>query len=145
MTDLPMGLMLLLVGLGVPRTVLADLDIVPPESGLLYYFLALMPFAAWLSVAFVRRSRRPFRDFLMVGVLYGLSLVVIHQVLWSAGPSLGHNPPASAVEFADRFSGGWRDIALRGYTSVIAMIIGIGSGLVVSAVAVGSKLWRSRR
>jgi hypothetical protein len=145
MTDLPTKLMALLIALGVPRTVLADLDIVPPESGLLYYFLALMPFAAWLAVAIVRRSRRPFRDHLMVGVLYGLSLVVIHQVLWGVGPSLGHNPPASAVEFADQFSGGWRDLALRGYTSGIAMIIGIGSGFVVGVVAVGSKLWRSTR
>jgi hypothetical protein len=145
MTDLPMKLVALLIAVGIPRTVLADLDIVAPESGLLYYFLALLPFVVWLAVAIVRRSRRPFRDHLMVGVLYGLSLVVIHQVLWTAGPSLGHNPPASAVEFAEQFSGGWQDIALRAYTSGIAMIIGIGSGLVIGAVAVGSKLWRSRR
>lgn len=62
-----------------------------------------MPFAVWLAVTVVRGSRRPFRDFLMVGVLYGLSLVIIHQVLWTAGPSLRHNPPASAGEFADQF------------------------------------------
>jgi hypothetical protein len=145
MTDMPTRLLLLLVALGVPRTVLADLNIVPPESGLLYYFLALTPFGVWLAVALGRRSRRPFADFLMVGVLYGLSLLIIHQVLWGVGPSLGHNPPASAVEFADQFSAGWRDFALRGYTSGIAMIIGIGSGLVAGIVAVGSHVWRSKR
>jgi hypothetical protein len=88
-TDMPIWLMLVLVALGLPRTVLADLDIVAPESGLLYYIVALAPFAAWLVVAILRTSRRPFADFLILGVLYGLSLVVVHQALWTVGPSLG--------------------------------------------------------
>ncbi|MFU8854823.1 hypothetical protein ACNAW0_28220 [Micromonospora sp. SL1-18] len=145
LTDMPAWLALLLVALGVPRTVLADLDIVAPESGLLYYILALTPFAVWLGVALARRSRRPFMDFVIVGALYGLSLVVIHQVLWGVGPSLGHNPPANAVEFADHFAGGWRDLALRAYTSGIAMVIGIGSGLIAGLVALGANAWRSKR
>ncbi|MFU8876235.1 hypothetical protein [Micromonospora sp. SL4-19] len=145
LTDMPTWLALLLVALGVPRTVLADLDIVAPESGSLYYILALTPFAVWLGVALARRSRRPFMDFVIVGVLYGLSLVVIHQLLWGVGPSLGHNPPASAVEFADHFAGAWRDLALRAYTSGIAMAIGIGCGLITSLVALGANAWRSKR
>jgi hypothetical protein len=144
-TDLPIWVMLVLVGLGVPRTVLEDLDIVAPGSSLLYYVLALVPFAAWVAVAVVRRSRRPFLDFLMVGAVYGLSLIVVHQALWSAGPSLGHNPPASAVDFANRFSQQWHELALRVYTSGIAMMIGIGSGLVVGLVALGAHAWRSKR
>ena len=143
-TDMSTDLMLLMVALGTPRTILADLDVVAPESGLVYYFLALGPFAFWLAVGVARRNRRPFRDFLVVGTLYGLSLVVIHQVLWSVGPSLGHNPPASAIDFANHFGPGWRDLALRVYTSGIAMMIGIGSGVVVGFVAVGARLWRSK-
>lgn len=135
---------LLLVVLGLPRAVLADLGIVLPESGLLYYLLALTPFAAWLVVAGTRRSRRPFMDFLMVGVRYGLSLVAVHQALWDVGPSLGHDPPASAVAFADQFGPAWRDFALRCYTSGIAIAIGTGSGLVAGLVALGSRVWRSR-
>jgi hypothetical protein len=144
-TDMPAWLMLGLVGLGLPRTVLADLDIVPPESGLLYYVLALTPFALWLVVAVVRSSRRPLLDFLVLGVLYGLSLVLIHQVFWAVGPSLGHHPPESAVDFADQVGPAWRELALRAYTSGIAMVIGIGSGLVAAAVAVGARAWRSSR
>lgn len=144
-TDMPTWLMLGLVALGLPRTVLADLDIVTPESTLLYYFLALTPFAAWLVVAIARKSRRPLMDFLILGVLYGLSLVVVHQVLWGVAPSLGHHPPTSAVNFADQFEPAWRELALRGYTSGVAMVIGVGSGLVAALVAVGAHVWRSRR
>jgi hypothetical protein len=144
-TDLPTWLMLLLVALAVPRTVLEDLGIVEPEGSLLYYFLALVPFAVWLAAAVVRRSRRPFLDFLMVGVVYALSLVLVHQVLWNVGPSLGHNPPAGAVAFADNFSAGWQDLALRGYTTGIALMIGVGSGLVVGIVALVVNACKSKR
>jgi hypothetical protein len=145
MTDMPTWLMLGLVALGLPRTILADLDIVAPESSLLYYVLALTPFAVWLVVAIVRTSRKPFRDFLVLGVLYGLSLVIVHQALWDVGPGLGHNPPESAVDFADQFSPAWREFALRAYTSGIAMVIGVGTGLVAALVAVGARVWRTSR
>jgi hypothetical protein len=145
LTDMPTWLMFALVALGLPRTILADLDIVAPESSLLYYFLALIPFAVWFAVAVIRRSRRPFMDFLVLGVLYGLSLVVVHQLLWDVGPSLGHDPPAGAVSFADRFSPPLREVALRGYTIVIAMLIGLGTGLVAALAAVVANLVRSRR
>jgi hypothetical protein len=145
LTDMPIWLMLGLVALGLPRTILADLDIVTPERSLLYYVLALTPFAVWLVVAIVRASNRPFADFLVLGVLYGLSLVLVHQVLWDAGPSLGHDPPASAVDFAERFSPAWRELALRGYTGGIAMVIGVGTGLVAGLIAVAASAWRTRR
>jgi len=144
-TDMPTWLMLVLVALGLPRTVLTDLDIVTPESSLLYYVLALTPFAVWLVVAIVRASCRPFRDFLILGVLYGLSLVVVHQVLWRVGPSLGQHSPNAAVDFANQFSPAWRELALRGYTSGIAMVIGVGTGLVIALVAVGAHVWRRSR
>ena len=145
LTDMPTWLMLLLVALGLPRTILQDLGIVAPGSSLLYYVLALTPFAVWLAVAATRRSARPFMDFLVLGVLYGLSLVVVHQVLWNVGPSLGHNSPASAVSFAEQFDPAWHEVALRGYTTAIAMVIGVGTGLVAALVAAVAHVWRSRR
>jgi hypothetical protein len=145
LTDMPVGLMLVLVALGLPRTILADLDIVAPESSLLYYVLALTPFAVWLALAIVRSSRRPFADFLVLGVVYGLSLVAVHQALWDVGPSLGHNPPQSAVDFANQFGPAWRELATRAYSSAIAMVIGVGTGLAAALVAVGAQAWRKRR
>ncbi|GAA1532070.1 hypothetical protein GCM10009678_13010 [Actinomadura kijaniata] len=143
-TDMPTGLMLGLVALGLPRTVLADLDIVAPQSGLLYYVLALTPFAAWLAVALVRRTRRPGRDFLMLGFLYGLSLLVVHQVLWTTGTTSGH-PPQSVADFADSLPAGWQEFILRSFSSGIAVTIGVGTGLVAAAIAWCAHAWRSRR
>lgn len=145
LTDMPVWLMLTLTALGLPRTILADLGIVEPEGSLLYYFLALSPFAAWLAVAIFRETRKPVADFLMLGTLYGLSLVVVHQILWDLGPSLGHEPPAGAVSFAEGVSPAFYDLALRGYTIVIAMLIGIGSGLVAALTALTAKAVRSAR
>jgi hypothetical protein len=145
LTDMPAWLMLVLVAAGLPRTLLTDLGIVAPDSSLLYFFLALAPFAAWLIVAIARRSSRPFTNFVVLGILYGLSLVVVHQLLWSLGPSLGHQPPEGAVRFAERFAPTWQDLALRGYTVAIAMLIGVGTGVVAGLVASVAHLWRSRR
>jgi len=145
LTDLPVWLLLVLVSLGVPRTILADLNIVPPESGPLYYILALVPFTAWLAVAAMRRSRRPLADFLMVGLLYGLSLVIIHLALWDARAGYGNLPPAGAAEFADGFGPGWGEVALPAYAAGIATMIGLGSGLVVGLCAVTANAWRRRR
>jgi hypothetical protein len=118
-TDMPAWMVLVLVALGGPRTILSDLDVVAPESGLLYYCLALLPFAVWLAVAIARRSRRPFLDFLVVGALYGVSLAIIHQLMWTEGLALKHLG--------------------------IAMMIGLGAGAVVGLVAVVADRWRARR
>lgn len=144
LTDTSWPLMLGLVAIGLPRTVLADLDVVAPGSSLLYYVLALAPFAAWLAVAVLRPTRHPVRDFLVLGVLYGLSLVVVHQLLWHA-PGAQHSIPQAAVDVADRFAPAARDLALRGYTALVGLAIGAGTGLVAAAVAVAARLVRNAR
>jgi hypothetical protein len=143
LTDMPAWLLLALVALGVPRTILEDMGVVAPESGLLYFVLALTPFAIWLVVAVVRPSGTPFMDFLVVGILYALSLIAVHMVLWNVGPSLGQHPPEGAVAFAERFSSSWYGLALRGYMAGIALVIGIGSGVVAALAAVAARRWLS--
>jgi hypothetical protein len=144
-TDMPTGLLLLLAAVGLPRTILADLDVVPPESGLLYYVLALSPFAVWLAVAVLRRSVRPFCDFLVLGAVYGLTLIAVHLAFWGAAAGYGNRPPAGAVDFAEQFSADWYDTALRAHISAVALVIGIGSGIIVALVAVTAHAWRVRR
>jgi hypothetical protein len=97
-------------------------DIVAPESGLLYYVLALVPFAAWLAVAIGRPTRKPVMDFLVLGVFYGLSLVVVHQVLWDVAPPVAYG---------------------RATSISIAMTIGIGTGAGAAVAAVIA--WAMRR
>lgn len=145
LTDMPTGLMLLLVAIGLPRTILADLDVVAPESGIVYYVLALAPFAVWLAVAILRVSRRPFPDFLVLGAVYAVSLIVVHLALWEADAGYGNRPPAGAVSFAERFGPGWNDVALRAHISGVALLIGVGSGVIVGLVAAGAGAWRTRR
>lgn len=145
LTDMPTWLMLLLVAIGMPRTILADLNVVPPESGILYYILALAPFVAWIAVAIVRETRKPIMDFIVLGVLYGLSLILVHQVLWNTGVGEGKYPTQGALNFADNFSPSVHDLAMRGFSVMIALAIGIGSGIIVALIAFVAKLVRSRR
>ena len=144
LTDMPAWLMLTLVAIGLPRTILAELDVVQPESGLLYYFLALAPFVTWLAVAVLRETRKPIMDFVVLGVLYALSLAIVHQVFWNASAGFGHQPSAGAVNFAENFSPGFQDLAVHGYTIMIAMMIGIGSGLTIAIVAFVAGMVRAR-
>ncbi|QFY13430.1 hypothetical protein GBF35_48840 [Nonomuraea phyllanthi] len=61
------------------------------------------------------------------------------------GPSLGHHPPQSALDFAARFDPAWRALALRAYTGGIAMVIGVGSGAAAGVIAWCAHAWRSLR
>lgn len=142
-TGMPAGLMLGLVALGLPRTVLEDLGVVAPESSWVYYMLALTPFAAWLAVAVFRRTATPIRDHLVTGALYGLSLIIVHEALWVAGPSAG--PEAGAVSLARGFGSPLRELVLHGYTVGIAMMIGLGVGAVAAVVATAAKGVRTVR
>jgi hypothetical protein len=134
-TQLPGWLLLGLIALGVPRTVLADLGVVAPESSPTYYVLALGPFAGWLAVAVFRRSGSPLKDHLVAGTLYGLSLAVVHEVLWTSGASLGQHPTQGAVALAERFDPPVRDLVLHGCSFVVAMTIGLGVGLTAGVAA----------
>lgn len=144
-TELPTWLLVCLVALGLPRTVLADLGIVAPESSWIYYVLALTPFGVWLAVAVCRRTGSPIKDHLVAGTLYGLSLVLVHEVLWAAGTSLGHRPAQGVVRSAERFSPAVRELVLHGYAFVIAMLIGLGVGLLAGVVAAVANRLRGTR
>ena len=143
-TGMPAWLMVGLVALGLPRTILADLGIVAPESSWIYFVLALAPFAVWLAVAVLRTTDSPIRDHLVVGACYGLSLVIVHEALWRIAAPLGNHPPQSAVDFAARFDPPLQNVALHAYTFVIAMTIGLGSGLIIGIVAAIAKRVRAR-
>jgi hypothetical protein len=127
----------------VPRTLLSDLGIIIAETPV-YYVFALTPYAVWLGVAMFRKSEKPLLEFLVLGVLYSLTLIVIHQVLWNNGTALGHQLPQAALDFGARFGPSLGDLAVRGYTIMISLLIGIGSGAVVGLIAVAARSIRSR-
>lgn len=143
-TSWPAWLLVVLIALGLPRTILADLGVIVPEGSWVYYVLALAPFAFWFAVAIVRRTGSPIKDHLVAGALYGLSLVVVHEALWSFGSSQGHHPPQGAVDLAERFGSPLRELVLHGYMAGIAMMIGLGVGVVAAGVAFVANKVRSR-
>lgn len=145
LTGMPTWLMLALVSLALPRTILEDLDVVALESSWLYFVLALAPFAVWLAVAILRETKTPFMDYVVLGILYGISLALVHHLLWNAGASPGQQPPAAAVIFAADFDPSVRELALRAYTVGISMVIGIGTGIALGVVAMVGRAVRSRQ
>lgn len=134
-TTMPAGLLLLLIAVGLPRTILADLGLVAPESGPLYYAIALTPFGIWLLVAAIRPTPTPWRDHLLVGACYGLSLMIMHELSWLAGLPARQRPPDGAVTLADRLGPPLREVLLHGSMLAVAMMIGLGVGLVAGLTA----------
>lgn len=120
-TSWPGWLLLGLVLLGLPRTILADLGIVAPESSWVYFVLALTPFATWFAIAVLRRTATPICDHLLAGALYGLSLIAVHEALRWSGTSLGHQLS--------------NDLASHATTWAIALAIGLGVGAVAAVIA----------
>ncbi len=143
-TSWPWWLLLGLIVLGLPRTVLADLGIVEPESSWVYFVIALTPFAAWFAIAVLRRTATPIRDHLVAGALYGISLIIAHEALWSVGSSLGHQPPAGAVALSEQFTSPLREVVLHTYLGGIAMMIGLGVGVVAAIIAAVANRVRQR-
>lgn len=91
---LPFLAILGLALLGLPRVVLHDLRIV--TEGPLNLLLVFVPLVVWIGVVIAARVPNPFLTLTVVGVCYGVVLVIVHQLLWSsafagAPPQLGGN------------------------------------------------------
>ncbi|BEL12156.1 hypothetical protein Q0Z83_103470 [Actinoplanes sichuanensis] len=77
--DIP--LMIVLGLLAAPRAVLHDLGLIHERTGV-NALLVFVPLLIWVLVA-VTRSPNPIRLLLGAGVVYGISLAVIHNALWN--------------------------------------------------------------
>jgi hypothetical protein len=144
LTDMPVWLVATLVLLMLPRTLLNELGVVT-EGTLPYYFLALTPFAIWLAVAVLRPTRKPMADFLMLGLLFGLLLAVVHQSMWNTGNAVTQQAPQIAIDIASNVDPGARELVTRLVSIGISLVIGLGSGMVIGAIAKVAALTRSRK
>jgi hypothetical protein len=144
LTDMPVWLVTVLVLLMLPRTLLNELGVVT-EGTLPYYVLALTPFAIWLAVAVVRKNQKPMADFLMLGLLFGLLLAVVHQLLWNSGSAVTQHAPQIAIDIAANFDPGARELVTRLVSVGISLVIGLGSGLVIGAIALVASFVRSKK
>ena len=139
--DLSMVAIFILALLAIPRVVFHDLRIVPLDS-LVYTIAAIAPFVIWLGFALFRKNKRPFRDFLIVGLTFGLLLAATHQLLWSA--SWGENLPHVGGNLAGKLSPGVEEIVLRVAALISSLLTGAVAGVVLGAVATVAAKVRSR-
>lgn len=87
--------------LGLPRVILHDLRVIE-EGSPITWLLALGPLAVWIAVAVAKRVSKPFLTLLVVGAIFGVMLMVTHQILWVSAyagnpPALGEGPLASLL------------------------------------------------
>lgn len=132
---LSVPLIVALALLAAPRVVLHDLGIIH-EGTFVNALFVFVPPAAWIAVAVLRRVPNPFLTLLAVGAVYGVFLLLGHQLLWHLAwegdpPSLGGNlsdlPP------------GLQEAIMRGFSGVGSLatgtLVGAASGLVAWGVS----------
>lgn len=91
----PLGFSILtligLAALALPRVLLHDLHLIPEGNSLVSALLTIGPVVIWITLAVVRRVPNPFLTVLVIGSIFGLMLVITHQLLWDV--AFGGNPP----------------------------------------------------
>lgn len=139
--SIPFVALLGLALLAIPRVVVHDLKMVPLDSGF-YRALAIAPLVIWLGAAMFWKTSRPVRDFLVLGLCFGVLLGVTHQVLWDA--AWGGNTPHIGGNFEGKLSPLVESLVLRGFALGSSLVTGLVFGAPFVLVALGaSKLRRS--
>lgn len=90
-----------LAALGLPRVVLHDLHLIEGASPL-NWLLAIGPVAIWIAIAVIKKVPNPFLSLLVVGAIFGVMLVITHQILWDfafqgAPPTIGNSAAAALI------------------------------------------------
>jgi hypothetical protein len=128
---LPLPGLIGLALLAVPRVVLHDLGIIH-EGSFINLLFVFVPPLIWVAFIVARKIPRPFLTTVVIGVIYGVFLALIHQLLWHqsmAGQSvqLGGN-------LAD-LAPGLQQLILRGAAVVSSLVTGTMVGVITGAVA----------
>jgi hypothetical protein len=141
-TDLPLMYVVLLAALTLPRVVAHDLGLIVIDSPV-YTALAVAPLLIWLSVAVFRKTQRPFFDFIVLGLVYGLLLGLTHQILWDA--SWGGKPPHIGGNLTGKFSPVAESLILRAFALGSSIVTGLVFGAAFGVVAVIASKVHGRR
>ncbi|WP_020380297.1 hypothetical protein [Nocardiopsis potens] len=118
--------------LGVPRVVAHDLG-PPPQA--VNAVLVFVPVAVWIAVALRKRVPSPLVTLLAVGLVYGVLLGAVHQVLWTH--SFAGGAPELGGNLAGTLSPAAEDLVLRGASMVSSLFTGALVGLISGLVALG--------
>ena len=117
-----------LAALGVPRIVAHDLGLAGHVTNAVLVFV---PLAGWIGWVLWRRIA-PLPALLLVGAVYGVLLVITHQLLWTTAFA---EPPELGGNLAGRFSPAVQDLILRLASAGSGLLTGVLLGAVAGVVA----------
>jgi hypothetical protein len=130
-TDMSLVLLVVLAAIALPRVIVVDLQLLSFESPL-YKALAVGPFLVYLAIALFRKNKRPFYDFIILGVLLGLFVAITHQITWD------ENISGLKGNLQGFFSPAVEEIVIRTviFIRIFAtrLLVGVVFGLIASAV-----------
>ncbi|MEI5583466.1 MULTISPECIES: hypothetical protein [unclassified Agromyces] len=127
---LPVLVVLGLVAIALPRVVVHDLGLVPPQ-GVAAALLAIVPPLVWIGVAVVW-STRPFRSLLAAGAGYGIGLAAIHNLMW--GVVFAGDAPRLGGNLAE-VPQGIAEVGMRIAASFSSLLVGLAVGALAGLVA----------
>lgn len=98
---LPVLALIGLAAVALIRVVLHDLHVIE-EGSPITWILAIGPVVLWIAVAVVKRVPNPFLTVLVIGAIFGVMLVITHQLLWDFAfqgnpPSISNGPGATVI------------------------------------------------
>ena len=124
--------LVLLAALGAPRVVLHDLDIIH-EGTFTNSLFVFVPPLIWIIATLVARAQRPFVTHLAIGAIYGVFLLLGHQIFWDS--AFGGNPPALGGNLSD-LDPAVETVILRVLSGLSSLLTGVIVGVATGAVAV---------
>ncbi|SDW50842.1 hypothetical protein SAMN05216215_1003320 [Saccharopolyspora shandongensis] len=126
---MPLSAMFGLALLGVPRVIAHDLRLASP---LVNALLVFVPIAVWPAIVLWLRAPNAFRTLLITGVIYGVLLDVVHQLLWT--PAFGGAAPGLDGNLAGVPAPSAEGLLLRAFAFlsglVTGVLVGAGTGMV---------------
>lgn len=129
---LSVPVIVLLAALGAPRVVLHDLDIIH-EGTFINSLFVFVPPLIWIIATLVARAQRPFVTNLAIGAIYGVFLLLGHQIFWDS--AFGGNPPALGGNLSD-LDPAVETVILRVLSGLSSLLTGVIVGVATGAVAV---------
>ncbi|SIO86400.1 hypothetical protein [Nocardiopsis sp. JB363] len=129
-------ILVLLALIAAPRVVLHDLGVIE-EGTFVNALFVFVPPLVWIVVVLWRRLPHPFLTLLVVGVLYGVMLMLGHQLLWTAAHEGA--PPTLGGNLADLSPG-----VQQGIIRVFAALSSLVTGTVVGALC-GLVAWAASK
>lgn len=130
--DLSLTVIFALAALAAPRVIMHDLRLVPFDSPL-YRLFAVGPLLVWLLVAVLHRTKKPWQDFIMLGLVFGLLLGAIHQITWVA--SWDNNLPQLHGNLEGKLDPAVEGLILRTAAYISSIMTGLFTGVILGGIA----------